>query len=156
MLSRCVYFHCRIEEAGSPNIIFINCHRVLCYPLQHVTRWMEKYLLAKAHITKLNQWQQLEVTNVTTLPMDDTVLAILKRQRSWGITIVSSQRKFICDIVILAMVTEWTDKTLQTGSYRLYNIRISPRYLESLPDVMLCFCKYSMERYMNPGANTVI
>ena len=58
---------------------------------------MGKYLLEKAHITNLTAVTESEVTELTTSTVDKTPLAILKRQRSRGITIVSLQRKFIFD-----------------------------------------------------------
>jgi uridylate kinase len=59
---------------------------------------MGKHLLAKAHIAKLNELTVSEVTEMTSSTVDETALAILKRQRSRGITIVSLQRKPIFDI----------------------------------------------------------
>jgi hypothetical protein len=59
---------------------------------------MGKHLLAKAHIAKLNELTESEVTELTSSMVDETALAILKRQRSRGITMVSLQRKIIFDI----------------------------------------------------------
>jgi len=53
---------------------------------------MEKHLVANAHIAKINELTELEVTEFTTSKVDEIALAIPKRQRSRGITIVSSQR----------------------------------------------------------------
>jgi len=92
------YLHCGIEETGSPGIICIVCHQVLRHPSDHGTRSMGKHLLAKAHIAKLNELTELEVTELTSSTLDETALAILKRQRSRGITIVSLQRKTMFDI----------------------------------------------------------
>ena len=50
--SRRFYLHCRIEETGSPGIICIVCHQVLCHPSEHGTSSMQKNLLANAHIAK--------------------------------------------------------------------------------------------------------
>jgi len=91
------YLHCRIGETGIPCIICIICHQVLRHPSEHGTSWMGKYLLEKAHITNLTAVTESEVTELTTSTVDKTPLAILKRQRSRGITIVSLQRKFIFD-----------------------------------------------------------
>jgi len=58
---------------------------------------MGKHLLAKAHIaklTKLTKWEDSELTRTT---VDDTALAILKRQGNWGITIVRLRKKLIFD-----------------------------------------------------------
>jgi len=49
------YFHCRIQETGSPGIICIVCHQVVRHPSEHGTSSMGKHLLAKAHIAKLNE-----------------------------------------------------------------------------------------------------
>jgi len=59
---------------------------------------MGKHLLAKAHIAKLNQLTESEVTELTSVTVDEAALAILKRQGSQGITIVSLQRKIRFDI----------------------------------------------------------
>jgi len=59
---------------------------------------MGKQLLAKAHIAKLNEFTESVVTELTSWTVDETVLAILKRQGTRGITILSSQRKMRFDI----------------------------------------------------------
>jgi len=59
---------------------------------------MGKHLLAKAHIAKLNKLTEPEVPDLTSSTVDETALAILKRQGSRGITIVNLQRKIIFDI----------------------------------------------------------
>jgi len=92
------YLHCGIEETGSPASICIICHQVLRHPSEHGTSSMEKHLLANAHIAKLNELTESEVTELTSSMDDETALAILKRQASREITIVSSQRKIIFDI----------------------------------------------------------
>jgi len=92
------YLHCGIEETGSPGIICIMCHQVLRHPPEHGTNSMGKHLLAKAHITKLNELTESEVTELTSSMVNETAFAILKRQRSRGITIGSVPRKMIVDI----------------------------------------------------------
>jgi len=92
------YLHCGIEGTGSPGIICIVCHQVLCHPLEHGTSSMGKHLLAKAHITKLNELTESEVTELTSSMVDETPLAILTSQGSRGITIVSLQRKIRIDV----------------------------------------------------------
>jgi len=92
------YLHCATEETGSPGIICIVCHQVLRHPSEHGTSSMGKHLLAKAHIAKLNELTDSEVTELTGTTVDETALAILKRQGSRGITIVSLHRKFKFDI----------------------------------------------------------
>jgi len=110
------YLHCAIEETRCPGIICIVCHQVLRHPSEHGTSSVGKHLLAKAHITKWNELTESEVTELTSSTVDETALAILKRQGSRGITILSSQRKFIVDIDFKAILTVLPDKTLQTGS----------------------------------------
>jgi len=61
---------------------------------------MGKHLLAKAHIAKLNESTELEVTELSSSTVDETALAILKRQESRGITIVCLQRKIVFDIQV--------------------------------------------------------
>jgi len=92
------YLHCGIEETGSPGIICIVCHQVLRHPSEHGTSSMGKHLLAKADIAKLNEFTELEATGLSSSTVDEAALAILKRQGSCGITIASSQEKFIGDI----------------------------------------------------------
>jgi hypothetical protein len=92
------YLDCGIEEPGSPGIICIVCHQVLRHPSEHGTSSMGKHLLATAHIAKLNKLTESEVTELTSSTVDETALAILKTQGSRGITIVSLQRKTICEI----------------------------------------------------------
>jgi hypothetical protein len=92
------YLHCRIEETGSPGIICIVCHQVLRHPSEHGTSSMGKLLQAKAHIAKLNKLTESEVTELRSSTVDETALAILKREGSRRITIVSVPREMIFDI----------------------------------------------------------
>ena len=59
------YSHCGIEETGSPGIICIVCHQVLCHPSEYGTSSMGKPLLAQPHIAKLNELTESEVTELT-------------------------------------------------------------------------------------------
>jgi len=59
---------------------------------------MGKHLLAKAHIAKLYELKEPEVTEFTSTTVDETAMAILKRPGSRGIAIVSMQRKIRFDI----------------------------------------------------------
>jgi len=104
------YIHCGIEESGSPAIICIVCHQVLCHPSEHRTSSMGKHLLAKGHIAKLNELTESEDTELTSSTVDETALAILKRQGSRGITIVSLQRKIIFDIQFNPYWPKWQTK----------------------------------------------
>jgi len=92
------YLHCGIEATGSPGIICIICHQVLRHPSEHGTSSMGKQLLAEAHSAKLNELTETEVTELTSTTVDETALAILKRQGSRGITIVSMQSEIRFDI----------------------------------------------------------
>jgi hypothetical protein len=104
--------HCGIEETGSPGIICIVCHQVLHHPSEHGTSSMCKHLLAKVHIAKPNKLTVSEVTELTSSTLDETALAILKRQGSRGFLIVCSQRKIKFTIQVFTILTELTDKTL--------------------------------------------
>jgi len=104
------YLHCGIEETGSPGIICIVCHQLLPHSSEHGTRSIGRHLLAKAHIAKLNEWTESEVTELTSSTGDETALAILMRQVSWGLTIVSSQRKIIFDIQFDPYWPKWQIK----------------------------------------------
>jgi len=92
------YLHCGIEETGSPGIICIVYHQVLRHTSEHGTSSMWKHLLGKARSAKLNKLTESEVTELTSSTVDETALAILKRQESRGITMVSVPRKMIFDI----------------------------------------------------------
>jgi len=104
------YLHCGIEESGSPGIIGIVCHQVLRHPSEHGTSSIGKHLLAKAHIAKLNELTESEVTELTSSTVNETAFAILKRQGSRGITIVSLQRKTIFDIQFNPYWPKWQTK----------------------------------------------
>jgi len=110
------YLHRGIDEICSSGIICIVCDQVLRHPSEHDTSSMGKCLLAQAHIAKLNKLTKLEVTNRTCLTVDETVLAILRKQGCRGITIVSSQWKFIFDIQVWSILTEMIGKMHETGS----------------------------------------
>jgi len=106
------YLHCGMEETCSPRTICIVCHQVLRHPSEHGTISIAKHLLAKEHIAKLNESIVSEVTGLTSSTVAETVMAMLKRQGSRGITIVSSQRKLKFTIQVLSKLTELTDKTV--------------------------------------------
>jgi len=105
-----LYLHCGIEETCSPGIICIVCHQVLCHPSEHGTSWMRKHLLTNAHIAKLNELTESDVTKLTSSTVNETALASLKRQGSRGITIVCSQREFILDIQVDPHWPKWQTK----------------------------------------------
>jgi hypothetical protein len=74
------YLHHGIEESGCPGIICIVGHQVLRHPSQHRTSSMGQHLRAKAHLAKLNELTMSEVTELTSLMVDESALAILKRK----------------------------------------------------------------------------
>jgi len=150
------YLHCRIEETGSPGIICIVSHQVLRHPSEHGTSSLGTHLLAKAHIAKLNEITESEVTELTSFIVDETALVILRRQGSQGITIVSLQVKFVLVVQVRSIETELTDIMLQTGSEGLWNFQILPRNLESLPHIRICFGSYSLECYIKSRATMVL
>jgi len=104
------YLHCGIEETGSPGIICIVCSQVLHHPSEHGTSSMGTHLLAKAHIAKLNEITESEVTEFTSSTVNETALAILKSQGSRGVTVVSLQRKIIHDIQVNPYWPRWQRK----------------------------------------------
>jgi len=101
------YLHCVIEETRNPCIICIVCHQVLCHPSEHGTSSMAKHLRAKAHVAKLNELTESEVTESTCSTVDETALAILKRQGSRGVTIVYSKSEIIFDIQVDPYWLKW-------------------------------------------------
>jgi len=62
---------------------------------------MGNHLLAKAHIARLDELTESEVTELTSGTVDETALAILRRQGSGGISIVSSLSQVIFDIQVV-------------------------------------------------------
>jgi len=106
---RC-YFHCQIEETGSSGIICIICHQVLHHLSEHGSSSMGKYFLETAYITKLNELTELEVSELTSSTVDGITLAIQNMQGSWGITIVSLQRKFMLHTQVDPYWLQWQTK----------------------------------------------
>jgi acetolactate synthase regulatory subunit len=76
---------------------------------------MGKHLLVNAHIAKLNELKESEVSEFTKSTVTEIALAILKRQGSRAITIIMSQLKILFDIQMLAIFNVMADKTIQTG-----------------------------------------
>jgi len=101
------YLHCGIEDTGSPGNICIVCHQVLCHPSEHGTSSMGKHLVATAHIAKLNELPESEVSELTSTTVNETALAILKTQGSRGITIVCSQSQIIFDVQSIPYWLKW-------------------------------------------------
>jgi len=107
---------CGIEDNSSPGIICIVCDQVLCHPSEHGSSSIGKHLLAKEHIAKFNELTESKVSQLTSTTVDDTALAMWKRQGSWRITIVSLQKKFIFDSLIITILIQLTDKMLQLAA----------------------------------------
>jgi hypothetical protein len=72
---------------------------------------MGKYLQARGHNAKLNKLTESEVFVLSSTTIDETALAILKRQGSRGIIIVKSQKKSIFDSFVLLLMTLLTSTT---------------------------------------------
>jgi len=105
VLSWRFYLQCRIEETGCPGIICIVCRQVPRHPAEHGTSSMGKHLLATAQIAKLNELTESEVSELTSTNVDESPLAILKRQGSHGITMVRMQKKLIFDSLVVPSLT---------------------------------------------------
>jgi len=110
------YWHCGIQETRSPGIISIVGLHVLRHTSKHGTSWLGKPLLPNAHIAKLNELTESEVTELTSSMDDETALAILKRQRSRRITIVSWQWEVILDIQLNPYWPKWQTKLFKLAA----------------------------------------
>jgi len=108
--------HSEFEETGRPGIICIVCHQVLRHPSKHGTSSTGKHLLAKGHIAKLNELTESKVTELTSSTLDETAFAILKRQGSREITIVSLQKKIGFDIQFNPYRSKWQTKGLKLAA----------------------------------------
>jgi len=149
-------FHCRIPQNGSTGIICIICHQVLHHLSEHETSSIEKPLIPSAHIAKFNVLTVSEVTELTSSMVDETAVAILRGEGSWGISILSVQWNFILDSPVWSLLTQLTDKTLEAGSEGLWHVQISPWHMQSLFDSRLCFSSWSMESYVTSRATIVL
>jgi len=127
------YLHCGIEETSSPGFICIVCHQVLHHPSEHETSLMGKHMLAKAHIAKLDELTESEVTELTSSTVDKPCLAILKRHGSRGITIVSVARNMILDIQLNPYWPKWQTKCSKLADKDIETSELHPdtwnRYL---------------------------
>jgi len=126
------------------------------HPSQHGTSSMGKHLLAIAHIAKLNKLTESEVSELTSSTIDETALAILKRQGSQGIRMVSSQRKFIFNSQISPILIHQTDTILQTASKGFSNFQISQRHLKSRCHVRILFGSFAIKCYIKHRVTAVI
>jgi hypothetical protein len=120
------YLHCGSEETGSPGIIGIICHQVLRHPSDYATSSMGTHWLGKAHIVKLHKLTESGITELTSCMRNETALAIVNREWSRKIPIVSSQRKFSFDFQVLFTLTKLKDKMFQTGREGLWYCWILP------------------------------
>jgi len=78
-----------------------------------ITAWDQlngELLACKTQMTKLNGLTELEVTELTSSMVDDTALAILKRQGIRGIIIASWPRTFTFDIQVDPYRQKWHTK----------------------------------------------
>jgi len=120
------YLHCGVEETRSHGIkclvsyhmyrfvsyvsfgiMCIVCYQVLRHPSHYGTSSMGKHLLLKGHIANLKEFIELEITELTGSMVDETAWAILKRQGSRRITIVSLQRQILFDIQVNPYWSKW-------------------------------------------------
>jgi len=104
------HLHCGVKVSNSPGVICIVCPQVLCHPSENGKCSMGKHLLAKAHITQLNELTESEVTELTCSTVDETALAILKSQESRGIRILLLQRKIEFNIQFNPYWPKWQTK----------------------------------------------
>ena len=95
------YLPSAMAENSSAGIDCIVCPQVLRHSSEHGTSSMGKHLLAKAHIAKLNELRESEGTELSSSTVDETALAILRRQGSRAISIVSSLSQVIFDILVV-------------------------------------------------------
>jgi len=133
-----MYMDCALEETGSPGMIYIVSHHILYHPSEPATSSIGNLFRGNAHIALPHKLTQSEVTELTNSMFDESVVSILKRHKSQGITIVCSQRKFISHIDVWFRLTELRDITLQISSYEHCNFPISTTHLISLPHVRSC------------------
>jgi len=108
--------HCGIDDTGSSDIICIICHHVLCHSSEHGTSSMSTNLLGKDHNAKLNKLSESVVTELTSSMVNETALAILKRQGIQRITIGSLRTQMIFHIQVNPYWPKWhTKRPKQAG-----------------------------------------
>jgi len=93
-----INLHRGMEASSSDGILCSICHQVLRHPAEHATYSIRIHLLATVHCAMLNELTESNDSELTTSIVDETALAILKQQGSWGITVVSWQWKFFLHI----------------------------------------------------------
>lgn len=106
--------HCQIRETRNTSYICTVWHELLRPPSAHQTGSMGQHSPAKALIAKWKEFSDSQVSEFTASTDDDTAFPRLKRQGSRGIGLVRSQLKFIFDISILFILTEFKWKCLHT------------------------------------------
>jgi hypothetical protein len=82
-------------------IICIICHQVFYHPSEHGISSLGKHLFATAYIVKLNTFTEYNVTQLTSLSVNEMPLALRIRPSSRGIPIVSSQSQIIFEIQVI-------------------------------------------------------
>jgi len=88
-------------------------YRLLSSSSASIGRWNQlncEIVAGNSSHRKLNDFTELEVTELTCLGVDKTAFAILQRQGSQGITIFSSQRKLVLDIQVNTYWQKWLIK----------------------------------------------
>ena len=133
------YLHCKVEVTGTSGIIWIICHQVLRHLSEHGTRSIEKHLLPKEHITKLNELVESEVSEMKSTTMVETTFAIFKRLDSWEITIVNLQKKSRFISSKQSILTQLTLTMFETLDKELPNCGIWTWYQISLHHITICF-----------------
>jgi hypothetical protein len=113
-------------------------------------------LLAKAHIVKLSEITEADVSELRSTTVNRTALAILEKHRSSENRVVSLQSKFIFDRWTISMLMLLSGKIPQMGSTALSNCHISPRHLGSQPQGRIQFGLYSIEHYIKPSETMII
>jgi len=145
-----------LRRPGSPRMICIVRHQVLCHPSEHETSWMGKHLLEKAHIAKLNELTESEVTELTSSTVDGTALAVLKRQRCRGITIVWSQSRIVFDTLVDPYWPKWQTKRSKLAAKDIETSEFHQDTCNRYLVLGFFFISNSMEHYIESRATTVI
>ena len=73
-------------------------------------KWQSRPVANTTHIANVHKLTESEITELTSSTVNETALAILMREGSWEITIVSSQRKIRFDIQVDPYWQKWQTK----------------------------------------------
>jgi hypothetical protein len=74
------YLHYGIEETASAGMICIDCHPVLCHPSEDGSSSLGKHLLAKAHIAKIDEFPESQLTDLTSCKSYESVVGTSTNQ----------------------------------------------------------------------------